>query len=298
MRPCGSCTAIALILVWCAGAGSAQYVNPRALSLAPADSSVYAPPQAPREDEGINQGGVHIDLTVRYLTDYVFRGVDVSEVGGAEDAPNLQFDGKLSFDLGKLPHPFVGAFVNVYDSDPISRFQEIRPYFGMDWNLRPFLVESGITFYIYPERDDVNTTEVYTQVTFDDSWLFKTDKPIFSPYVYAAYDFDKYDGWYIEAGVRHDFTIEGTGLTVSPIARIAYAYNNPFFSTTPGGKDTGLQHYEVGLLGSYSLNQLFRFSPRFGTFTLEGYLYYSDRTSTDLRADIQIWGGMGIGFKY
>src|SRR5690242_14032229 len=49
--------------------------------------SIYAPPQPPREDEGLNEGGVHIDLTVRYMTDYVYRGIDFSEVGGAEDAP-------------------------------------------------------------------------------------------------------------------------------------------------------------------------------------------------------------------
>lgn len=288
----------AAALLTASAAAQSTVANPKPFSLLPDDSSVYAPPQPPREDQGLNQGGVHIDLTVRYMTDYIYRGVDLSEAGGSEDSPNLQFDGKLSFDLGKLPHPFVATFVNVYDSDPISRFQEIRPYFGFDWNLRPFVVQSGITFYIFPERDDANTTEVYTQITFDDSWLFRTDKPVLSPYVYAAYDFDKYDGWYLEAGIKHDFTIEGTGLTITPIARIAYVYNSAFFSTSVGGKDTGLQHYDVGLVGTYSLNQLFNFSQRFGTFTLEGYMYYSDRTSTDLRADIQIWGGMGIGFRY
>jgi hypothetical protein len=272
--------------------------SPFKLALLPEDQSVYAPPAPPREDEGINAGGVHVDLVVRYLTDYVYRGIDHSEVGGNEDAPNLQFDGKLSFDLGKLPHPFVGVFVNVFDSDPISRFQEIRPFMGFDWTLRPFVIEAGNIFYIFPERDSQNTTEVYLQVTFDDSWLFRTDRPIVSPYIYAAYDYDKYDGWYFEAGVKHDFIIENTGLTITPLARIAYVYNNPFYSTRVGGKDTGLQHYDVGIVGSYSLNHLFHFSPRYGTFALEGYLYYTDRTSTDLRADIQIWGGMGIGFHY
>lgn len=277
---------------------SIELPRPITLNLLPDDRSVYAPPTPPREDEGLNAGGVHFDLTFRYLTDYVYRGVDRSEVGGAEDAPNLQFDTRLYFDLGKLPHPFVGAFVNVYDSDPISRFQEIRPYFGLEWTLRPFIVEVGNLTYIFPERDEMNTGEVYGKVTFDDSWLFRTDAPIVSPYVYSAYDYDKYDGWYIEAGIKHDFVFEGTGLTITALANIAYVLDNGFFATTPNGKDTGLQHYEVGLVGRYSLNHLFQVSPRYGTFTLEGYLYYDDRTSTDLRADIQIWGGMGIGFHY
>ena len=125
-----------------------------------------------------------------------------------------------------------------------------------------------------------------------------SDAPIVSPYVFVAYDYDKYAGLYFEAGLKHDFVVEGTGLTITALANIAFVANNSFYSTTPGGKDTGLQHYEVGIVGQYSLNQLFRFSPRYGRFSLEGYLYYDDRTSTDLRANIQIWGGGGIAFHY
>ncbi len=271
---------------------------PAALSLLPEDQSVYAPPVPAREDEGLNLGGVNFDINFRYLTDYVYRGVDHSEVGGAEDAPNLQFDTRLSFNLGKFPHPFIGAFVNVYNSDPISRFQEIRPYFGFTWNLRPFEFEAGNITYIFPERDNLNTGEVYVKLTFDDSWLFQTNRNLLAPYVLVAYDYDKYNGCYFEAGLRHDMVFEGTGLTVSFVGHIAYVLNNPFFITKVGGSDTGLQHYEVGVIASYSLNHLFKVANRYGNWSVEGYLYYDDKTSTDLRADTQVWGGMGIGFKY
>jgi hypothetical protein len=269
-----------------------------ALSLLPEDQSVYAPPAPPREDEGINSGGVNVDLTVRYLTDYVYRGVDFSESGGSEDSPNLQFDGRLSFNLGNFPHPFIGVFVNVFDDDPISRFQEIRPFFGVTWELRPFNLEGGNLTYIYPERDKMNTGEVYGKITFDDSWLFQTDRPLFSPYVFAAYDYDKYDGWYFEGGLKHEWVLENTGLSLTAVASVGYAMDQSFFAKTPGGDDTGLQHWEVGLVGKYSLNQLFRFSTRYGEWNLEGYLYYTDKTDSSLRADKQIWGGAGIGFRY
>jgi hypothetical protein len=271
---------------------------PRALTLLPEDQSVYAPPAPPREDEGFNAGGVNIDLVFRYTTDNVYRGLSRSDGIENRHSPNYQFDGRLTFDLGKLPHPFLGAFVNVHSADPVSRFQEVRPIVGLEWNLRPFIVEAGNITYIFPERDQLNTGEVYVKVTFDDSWLLRTDTPIVSPYVFAAYDYDKYAGLYFEAGLRHDFVIEGTGLTLTALANIAFVANNAFYSTSPNGRDTGLQHYEVGLIGTYSLNQLFRFSPRYGRFSLEGYLYYDDRTSTDLRANIQIWGGGGIAFHY
>ncbi len=39
------------------------------LSLLPEDESVYAPPSAPREDQGTNLGGVNLDLKITYLTD-------------------------------------------------------------------------------------------------------------------------------------------------------------------------------------------------------------------------------------
>src|SRR4051812_36071368 len=292
------CAAATIVVLGCwAGAAVAQsQIPPATLSRLPDEQSVYAPPPPPREDEGLNQGGVNFNLEFRYMTDNVYRGVSRSTEN--PHTPNLQFDGSVDFNLGKFPHPFVGAFINIHSSDPVSRFQEIRPYFGVNWNLRPFIVEGGNITYIFPERDELNTGEVYAKVTFDDSWLFRTDKPILSPYVMGAYDYDKYNGYYIEAGVKHDFVFENTGFTLTTLARIAYIINQPFFSTTVDGKDTGLQHYELGLVGTYSLNHFFHFSPRYGTFTLNGYLFYDDRTSSDLKADIQIWGGGGIGFRY
>jgi hypothetical protein len=141
--------------------------------------SIYAPPEPVKEQEGVNAGGVNFRLTVNYMTDYVYRGVDHSEVGGAEDAPNLQFDAKLSFNLGKLPHPFIGVFANIYNDDPISRFQEIRPTAGFDWTLKPLTFSAGWIYYVYPEREEMNTSEAFASVTIDDSFLFHTAQPIF-----------------------------------------------------------------------------------------------------------------------
>jgi len=274
------------------------YDQPMYLSALPDPPSIYSPPAPPREDEGVNEGGVNIALQVRYLTDYVYRGVDHSEVGGNEDAPNLQFDGKITFDLGKLPHPFVGVFANVYNSDPDSRFQEIRPFFGLDWNVRPFRFVIGNNTYIYPERDESNTGEAFAQVTFDDSFLFSTEQPLLSPYLYAAYDYDVNDGVYIEAGVKHDFAIEDTGITVTAIADVAYVsgiYKQFIFTSE---KDNGFSHFDLGLIGTYSLNTLFNVPRRFGEWSIQGYLYYTDQLDEELLAETQVWGGFGIDFKY
>jgi hypothetical protein len=277
--------------------------------------SIYLPPGPPREEEGVNEGGVNFGLRVSYLTDYVYRGIDQSErlahiddTGafnpaanvGAEDAPNLQFDGSLSLNLGRLPHPVAGVFANVFNDDPVSRFQEIRPYFGFDWDLRPLRIQAGQISYIFPEREDLNTNEIWASVTFDDSRLWRTERPLLAPYVYAAYDYDLYDGLYLEAGVRHQFELQDTGVTMTAVADVAYVVNNAQFTDLAASRqeDTGFQHYDVGLIGSLSLNRTLSIPRRYGQWTLDGMLYYTDGIDTGLRADTQVWGGVAIGFKY
>ena len=70
------------------------------------------------------------------------------------------------------------------------------------------------------------------------------------------------------------------------------------FQAAGSSSDTGLQHYDIGLIGQLSLNQFFGFSTRYGEFNFEGYLFYTDGIANHLRADTQVWGGMGIRLKY
>jgi hypothetical protein len=51
-------------------------------------------------------------------------------------------------------------------------------------------------------------------------------------------------------------------------------------------------------IGTYSLNNMLNVSRRYGEFGLQGYLYYTDGIDNELNADTQIWGGVGINFKY
>lgn len=259
--------------------------------------SVYAPPAPPSPEDGVNLGGVNVDLRVNYMTDYVFRGIEILEVPASEDAANLQVEAQLQWDLGRFPSPFIGVFTNVAEQDPISEFQEIRPFFGFDLDLRPFTFSVGHNTYIYPDRDDMNTAEVWGRIQLDDSWLFSTRKPLLSPYVLAAYDYDNYDGWYLEAGVSHEVELEDWGVTLEFYSHVAYVHRFALFSLTPG-EDSGFQHYQVGVIGSYSLNKLLNTSERYGQWRLIGYLNYTDGIDSDLRADDQLWGGAAIRFSY
>jgi hypothetical protein len=288
---------------------------PRLLIQSSDYDSVYAPPEPYVPNTGINEGGVKFNLDVSYLTDYVFRGVDEGEriantrasgdtTGrpnadpGHEDSANIQVDSGMKFDLGKAPHPFIGVFVNTFNADPESRFQEIRPYIGLEWTLRPVIFTVGHNTFIYPDRDELNTAEVFGKISLDDSYFFRTDDPILSPYVFAAYDYDTYDGLYMEAGIEHDFIIEGTGVVLTAQACLAYVNSYDRYEKPGSNDNTGLQHYQLGLIGSYRLNPLLGIPARYGEWTFKGYLYYTDKIEDNLEADRQIWGGAGIGFSY
>ncbi|MGD0464231.1 MAG: hypothetical protein ABSB74_17245 [Tepidisphaeraceae bacterium] len=250
-------------------------------------------------DQHLNNGGAHFSLDFAYANRYVYRGVDHDIVASHGNSLNLLFDGRLEFDLGRYPHPFVELFTNIYDADPLSRFQEIRPIAGADWNLRPFDLELEHVSYIYPEREEFNLPEVDTKITFDDSLLFNTEKPIFSPYVLGAYVYQKNQGWYVETGLKHDFAFQDIGLVISPQVDVGWISGliQQFVILNPL-HNTGWQHVEVGVTVSYSLNVLLNLSRKFGEFDVKGYGYYDDRLSSNITATNAVWGGMGLGFKY
>jgi hypothetical protein len=273
-------------------------------SLQPQDpESVYAPPQPPKEEDGVNNGGVTFDFAFRYLTDYVYRGVSYNRaVGGDIHAANYQIDTTYRFNLGKLPHPYVGVFANINDSDPVSRFQVFRPFFGVEWTLRPLILNLGQNTYIYPERENLNpspnTAEVFLKLTLDDSYFFLTPRPILSPYIFAAYDYQRNQGWYLEAGLKHDFVFEDIGVTLTPYGDVGYISNFPRQFITFDAHDSGFQHYDLGLVGTYSLNELFRILPRYGQFSVQGYITYTGKFSNQLLANTEVWGGVGLVYKY
>ena len=202
--------------------------------------------------------------------------------------------------LPALEIPVSYTHLDVYKrQDPISRFQEFRPYVGVDWLVKPFTLEGGDTTYIYPDREFLNTAEFYGKITMNDAFLYHSDKPLLSPYVYAAYDYDKNKGWYMEGGVTHDLEFEELGLKVTFQADAAYIIGfQQQFVFIDSLHDTGFQHFDLGMKTDYSLNRLLNISSRFGQFDLLGYLFYTGKLDSDLRANNVIWGGAGIGFKY
>jgi hypothetical protein len=274
----------------------ARAEQPLRLLLQPDPETVYAPPALVLPEEQVNEGGVNFELSLAYLSDYMFRGQrrfgdEVNRRG------NFQYDGVVRFDLGRMPHPFFGVFVNVARGDEVSRFQEIRPQLGFDWTVRPLTLSLGHTSYIFPDRQDVDTSEVWLRLSIDDSFIWDTDQAILQPYLLAAYDYRRDDGWYMQLGVEHHFRVPDTDIRLRAVGHVAYVHGLARYATE-AGRDRGFPYYQVGVTGSYGLNTLLNIPRRYGQWELEGYLLYNGRVDRRMQADDGLWGGAGVRFSY
>jgi hypothetical protein len=265
----------------------------------PFAADATAPPPNAWGDQKLNNGNAHVTLDFAYANRYFYRGVDHDTTATHGNSLNLLFDGKLEFDFAQYPHPYVELFTNVYDADPVSRFQEIRPILGAEWDLKPFDIDLSAVNYIFPEREEFNYPELDLKVTLDDYLIFNTEKPVLSPYILAAYEYQKHEGWYLEFGINHDFEFEDLGLTVTPEMDIAWISGlEQMFVFINTVKTTGWQHLELGVTITYSLNHLLNVSRRFGDFNVKGYGFYDDKLNPEVTADTGFWGGIGLGFEY
>lgn len=278
----------------------------------PVPETVYPPPEPERsEDPRVAETGSRFELDLQYTTDYLWRGIERFDSVNTEDSPNAQIEPKITLDLGKLPHPYISVFFNTTDNDEVSNLQEIRPEVGFDWDIRPITISAGYTSYIFPDRDGLDTAEVFLGFAFDDSLFFHTERPVFNPYVRGAFDFDEFDGLYVEAGIQHEFPVEGTGLAFLFNAHVAYVNDHDLFAVDEDGiidggasgtdddvDNTGFQHYQVGLTARYRLNELLNIPDRFGQLSVLGYINYTDGIESDLESTTQVWGGGGVSLRF
>lgn len=278
-------------------AATSSFVPPVRLALFDEPESVYPQVTALTPEEGYNAGAVSFKMDASYWTRYVYRGVDQSTKGKATEN-SLQFNGYSEIDLGKIPHPFIGLFANVFNNDPVSRFEEVRPYAGFKWIIKPLTFEAAYQIYQFPNRRAQDTQETSAHLSLDDSRVWRTEKPIFSPYIFGSWDFDLYQGFYVEAGIKHDFVIEDFGITLTPSAAAAYVLDNKYYREGTNTKGTGMQHVQAGLTLSYNLNTLFNVPRRYGLFEIKGWGYYTEGIDNQLRGDTRLYGGAGISFQY
>jgi hypothetical protein len=263
-----------------------------------AQESVYVPPGVGDMQGGYNDGALSIDITARYMTDYIYRGLEVVEPPTPEDAINFQLGAELRLDLGRLPDPFFRVLTNTAEGDDISNFQIIRPAVGLEWETEAFDIALGTQSYTYPDRTDLDTAEAFVDLRFNDGVLYSEEGPILGPFIVAVWDFDQYEGLYVEGGLRRTFDVADTNVRITVEGVVAYVHNYGLYSASADNDGTGFSHYQVGVTGEYRLNTLLNISRRYGQWSLAGYLNYTDGIDNELAATTQVWGGGGIVFRY
>jgi hypothetical protein len=296
------CLLFATVPLILAGTAGGQVAND---PLPDVPETVYDTPPLRQPGAGFNDGAVGLDFAVLYSTDYVFRGIEIVEPPGGEDAINIGLDVRIAADLGRLPDPFVQVVTNTAEGDDLSNFQVIRPIAGLQWETAAFDLTLAHQSFTYPDRDPLDTSEIFVEIHFVDGLLFGEDRRILGPFVKAVYDYDALDGFYFSAGFRRELSgDEGfaglSNLTFGWSAHVAYVedYGGPWADPGLVGDARGFHHYQVGLFATYELNTLLNISRRYGRWSLEGFVNYTDGIDNDLRADTQIWGGGGVVLRY
>lgn len=264
----------------------------------PQQETIYAPPDVTEARGGFNEGALSLEIGGRYMTDYVFRGLELVEPAESEDAFNFQLEAALRMDLGRLPDPFFHVFTNTAEGDDISNFQVIRPSVGLEWETESFTAAVGTQSFTYPDRDDLDTSEVFIDLRINDGVFVSEEGPILGPFIFAAYDFDRFEGFYAEAGLRRTFHFVDGHVRLTIEGLVGYVNDYDIYSMVPTNDGSGFSHYQIGAIVEYRLNSLLNISRRYGQWSAAGYLYYTDGIDNELAATTQLWGGGGVVFRY
>jgi hypothetical protein len=257
--------------------------------------TVYGTPPILTPGSGQNDGGINLNASVRYATDYMFRGFEPVEADSSEDSINFGIDTTLTFDLGRLPDPFVRVITNTAEGDSVSKFQVIRPIVGFQWDTDAFGLTLGHQSFTYPDRDVLDTAEIFIDLAINDDALFGGEGVNFGPYLFVAYDYDAFEGTYAEAGFRRFEPIDESALGLGYNVHLAYIES---LGGLFGGSGRGFQHYQIGVLAGYDLNTLLNISRRYGIWSLQGSFNYTDGLEDDLAAETQLWGTFGVSLRY
>ena len=278
---------------------------------APAEA---APAQAaPKEWE--KDAPVSIAMDYALMSDYVWRGINISDYAGegAEKA-NHQLGGGFSLDL---PWFTIGTYVwstwfqdqNQVNSAQSDHLQEIDYVFYIGRDIEPIStnIELGWIAYTFPhlEGDGYGTYEVYGKISFDDSVIFGF--PILSPYFYWGYDYDLgNNGSWLELGISHDFAGSDLGdivivkdLTLTPGIVFGYdmRYLHNFSLTGEGGASNHLANIVYSAALGFDLSSATGMSARYGTIGLGAVVNYSQAVRRDLLND-ELYGGFTVAYAW
>lgn len=295
---------LAIAAVGMLGLSSAVFAAddvPASFTLAQADSAEEAEPVAAAD--GGSGCPVSLSLAYSLYSDYIWRGVNLSEYAGeGREKPNHQVAVDVGFDLGELGTLTYRAWFEWYaDQKKLTgdgaNIQEIDHTIAWGHALTDNTdLTVGMTFYTYPNNkaNSPYTIEYFVLLEHDDSWLWGTEDPVLNPSFFMAHDVDALGGVWMEFAVNHPFELcENLTLTPGWMVAVDACYWRD--NTTRFAGD------EWSLVLEYDLASALQLPESAGSLTLAGELYYwnawgnfaGEGTSND-----ELWGGMTVAWGW
>ncbi len=265
------------------------------------------------------------DIAYYLYSDYVFRGVNLSEYAGeGREKPNHQVTTALGVDIGVLFGQEAGTcgiftfetffewFAAQKKLDPVNgghNLQEVDYLLSWSYDVEPIAstFTLGYTFYAYPNAKAINTQEWWVGLDHNDAWMWKWLWPdnndgVLNPSLTWAMDVDAAPGGsWIELGVSHEFQVSER-CTLSPVMTLAidHRYLDPILGTGQTGS-TRFAYVQYGLETSYDLTSALEGLPWVEGATLSAFLYFNDalgNTEDDRTIQDEFFGGMSLGFSF
>ncbi len=244
-------------------AGAAALVLATNAAIAGDSKKTVAP--VVEESEPILSGAV----TLGYDSKYMFRGVRIA--GESDNADNLFWaDANVSafgFNLGAW-------YAYSLDGDD---YDEVDVYLSYTLSAGSFDFTVGGILYVFPFADeDDYTYEAYGKVAF-------TGVDFLTPSIAYYYDFELFEGGYIEFRLDSSIPLIADKLSLDPYALISYDFEY-------NSDDNDLNHVQAGLALVYSVTD---------SLTVKAYAAVSEPLDAiDDSQDTEFWGGGSVSFSF
>ena len=208
-------------------------------------------------------------LSAGYDSKYIFRGFFITNENGGEVGDLVSTD--LSFSAYNFT---LGAW---YAASWGDDFTELDIYGSYTYEFG----ETGLAFtvggigYFFPDFDD--TWELFAGLSYSPvDWLTAS--------LTYTYDFEVFEGSYIEFKLASSIPLIADVLSLDPYALVSFGDYNTF------GEDFELNHVQGGVALVWAMSE---------NITLSGYVAVSEPLDAlDDSQDTEVWGGGRIAFSF
>ncbi len=232
-----------------------------------------------------------ISFSVGYDSQYIFRGINILGGGlgsGATEGGSLVWAdinyAKYGFTIGA----WYAASINESPNGLGQRgtqdgtYTELDLYLSYAYDFGPVGLSAGYTYYLFPDAagpDDNTETHEFNV------GIFSSAIPFVTPSLTFFYDFDLFEGGYLEFKLASSIPVIADKLSIDPYALVSYDFE--YNSNT-----SDWNHFQAGITVPYKVTP---------NFTVSGYAAVAlalDAADSVGANDYEIWGGGKISFSF